>query len=385
NHFAADPRVIGKRVIINDQGFTVVGVTAPAFQGPKQPFGPSWWIALRKGSEVNLYDVARDERGIGELYLIGRLKSGMKPRQAQAELAVIFAGFRRLKPEAYKDRFVSVEPVRGFRISSGNRSKLYPMMAIAIAVVSLTLLIACANVASFLLARAMNQRKEIAVRLALGAGRWRIVRMLLAESLLLAGSGGAAAAALTFWSTDLLSYALLLLSTDGWRRNVSPDWTVFAATLLISLLVGVACGLTPALQASRADLTGALKDEVSSPGLGLRRLSWRNALVVAQVAGALVLLAGSGLFLRSVHHALKLDLGFERQNLAVTQITIDRKHWSPPQAEQFFHDLQTRVAALPEAQSVCLAEGSLLDGTRYLRRHKLSLTGADQTPFGDQE
>src|SRR5262249_33951944 len=113
--------------------------------------------------------------------------------------------------------------------------------------------------------------------------------------------------------------------------------------------------------------------------------SWRNALVVAQVAGAFVLLAGSLLFLLSVQHALKLDLGFESQNLAVSQITIDRKHLSPPQAEQFFHDLQARVPALPEAQSVCLAEGPLLDGARYLRRHKLSLTGADQTPFGDQE
>ncbi len=385
NRFAADPGIIGKQVIINDQGFTVVGVAAPAFQGPKQPFGPAWWIALRKGAVVKLYDAARDERGDGEFYLIGRLKPGISPRQAQAELAVIFAAFKQLKPEAYKDRFVSVEPVRGFRMSRNSRSQLYPQMAIAVAVVGLTLLIACANVASFLLARARGRRKEIAVRLALGASRWRIVRMLLAESLLLALLGGAAATVLTFWATDLLSYALFLLSPEGSRRNFSPDMTVFAATLLLSLLVGVVCGLMPALQASKADLTAALKDEAGLLSARFRRLSWRNALVVAQVAGALVLLAGSGLFLRSVQQALKFDLGFEKQHLAFSQVLIDRKRWSAPQAEQFFRDLQSRVVALPAVQSVCVAEGPLLDNQRNLARHTLRLASTEEMPFGDRK
>src|SRR5215510_9438064 len=201
NHFAADPGIVGKQVLINDRGFTVVGVTAPAFRGTNQPFTPDWWIMARKENSPR---IRRQET---DFDLIGRLKPGISPRQAQAELAVIFAGFNHLKPEAYKDRSVSVEPVRGFVISSEGGS-WYRTMAIAVAVVGLTLLIACANIASFLLARARRRRKEIAVRLALGANRRLIARMLLAESLLLAGLGGAAAAVLSLWGADLLSYAL---------------------------------------------------------------------------------------------------------------------------------------------------------------------------------
>ncbi|HEU0180092.1 MAG TPA: FtsX-like permease family protein, partial [Blastocatellia bacterium] len=380
NYFAADTGVVSKQVLINDRGFTIVGVTAPAFQGPKQPSTPAWWIAVRKAPLPNFFDDQRQA-----FNLIGRLKPGIDRLQAQAELDVIFAGFKHLKPDAYKNRFVSVEPARGFRMPSSERSKLYPMMAIAVAVVGLTLLIACANIASFLLSRAIRRRKEIAVRLALGASRWRVVRMLLAESLLLALLGGAAAAALSFWATDLLSYSLSLIGSRSLRRDFSPDWKVFGATLLISLLVGVICGLAPALQASKADLTAGLKDEACLLGSRFRRLGWRDALVVAQVAGALVLLAGSGLFLRSARQALRFELGFDAQNLAFNQISIGGRYQSTPQAAQFFRDLQSRVAALPDVQSVCLAEGSILDGQGYLRRHKLSIAGAEQTPFGDRE
>jgi putative ABC transport system permease protein len=380
--FAADPSIIGKQVFINDRGFTIVGVTAPAFQGPNQPITPAWWMAARKAGLTRPFDDQRQD-----FNLIGRLKPGISPRQAQAELEVIFAGFKQLKPEAYKDSSVSVEPARGFG-SQGR--ELFPLMIIAVAVVALTLLIACANIASFLMARALNRRKEIAVRLALGASRWRIVRMLLAESLLLAGLGAAAASVLSLWGVDLLGYALSLIVNSLDRDfspdlDFSPDRWVFGATLLISSLVGVVCGLAPALQASKPDLTAGLKDEAGLLSFRFKRLSWRNCLVVAQVAGALVLLAGSGLFLRSAQQALRFEPGFEARQLAFSQITPSSKPHPALQDVQFFRELQRRVAALPLAQSVCLAEEALLDGYGYRNRHQLEIAGAERKPFGERE
>ena len=389
NHFAANPAIIGKQVIINNQAFTAVGVTPPEFPGSNLPNTPAWWMAIKKAVALNLFsdlsNQSLDERGHRDFNLIGRLKPGISLRQAQAELAVIFAGFKRLKPEVYQDRFVSVEAARGFKFSSQDRNQLYTFIAITSAVVSLTLLLACANIASFLLARAMSRRREIALRLALGASRWRIIRVLLTESLLLAVLGGMAALALTFWVTDLMTYALSLIAKQGLLFNFSPDWRVFAAALLISLLAGVLCGLASALQASKADLTEALKDDTSWLCANLRRFSWRNALVVAQVAGSLVLLAGAGLFLRSMQQALQFDLGYESQNLSFCEISVDSRRYSAAQSDEFFRSLQSRVAALPEVQSVCLADGMLLDNRRYRGRDGLWLADAEKMPFGDRK
>jgi putative ABC transport system permease protein len=387
SHFAADPGIVGKQVFINDLGFTVVGVTAPVFQGPNQPFTPAWWIAAKKASTE---PPNRFNDQWPDFNLIGRLKPGISPRQAQAEFAVILAGLKQLRPEAYKDRSVSVEPVRGFKRGVSGRSEVFLIMAIAIAVVGLTLLIACANISCFLLARAMNRRKEIAVRLALGASRWRIVRMLVAESLLLALMGGAAAAALSFWGANLLSYVsrLIIKGLSGGTLpdfDFTPDRLVFGATLLISLLVGIVCGLAPALQASKADLTARLKHEAGLLGSGYRRISWRNGLVVAQIAGALVLLAGSGLFIRSARQTLRLEPGFEARQLAFNRISLSSSPHPALEDWLFFRDLQRRVAASPEAQSICLAEGALLDGQGYGNRHKLQVDDPEQFPFGDRE
>src|SRR5262245_34268586 len=384
--FAADPGIVGKQVLINDSSFTIVGVAAPAFRGPRQPFTPAWWISARREDGTHIANQFPDYS------LIGRLKPGISPRQAQAELAVIFAQFKQRKPEYYQDRSISAEAARGFDKGSSERDDSYTIIGDAVAVVGLTLLIACANIASFLLARARRRRKEIAVRLALGASRWRIMRMLLAESLLLAGAGGAAAAALSLWATDLLSYALsLILEGLRWHPSyrdwdLTPDLQVFGAALLISLLVAVVCGLAPALQASKPDLTAALKDEAGLLGSGFRRLSWRNALVLAQVAGALVLLAGSVLFLRSARQALRLDLGFEARQLAFNEIELP---WRTKDAAlrdmRLYRDLQSRVAALPDAQSACLSDGSLLAGTGYREGYKLQAPGAEHMPFGERE
>jgi hypothetical protein len=152
--FAADPGIVGKQVLINDRSFTIVGVTAPAFRGPSQPFTPDWWIVARKEDDKPQRIIYQSP----DYSLIGRLKSGISPRQAQAELAVIFAEVKQRKPEAYQDRSISVEAARGFDKESSERDDSYTIMGAAVAVVGLTLLIACANIASFLLARARRRR-----------------------------------------------------------------------------------------------------------------------------------------------------------------------------------------------------------------------------------
>src|SRR5262245_21144511 len=395
NHFGADPGVVGKQVVIENQGFTIAGVTQPDFQGARPPGSAAFWITIKNAAALKLIDgilEERSERDLRDFYLIGRLKPESNLDQAQAELALIFTQFKQLQPELYRDRSVRVEPApRGIGLSSGNGAALYTPISITIVVVILMLLITCANVASFLLARAMSRCNEIAVRLALGASRWRIIRMLLTESLLLAFLGGVSAVIVTFWVTDLLSYALNFFyktfkpENETLLWNFSPDWNVFGAGLLISLLAGVICGLAPALQTVKSNLTGGLKGDAFSLTASLRRLSWRNVLVVAQVAGSVALLAGTGLFLRSVQHALQVNPGYESRNFFYSKIRIDRKRYSVDQANEFFRNLQSRVAALPETQSVSMAEEILLDTRRYGGRHTVSVAGAEQKPFGDQK
>jgi hypothetical protein len=167
------------------------------------------------------------------------------------------------------------------------------------------------------------------------------------------------------------------------RPVTPPDWRVFVGTLLVSLLVGVVCGLTTALRASKTDLTSALKNEAELERSGVR-LSWRNALVAAQVAGALVLIAASGLFLRSERQALKFDPGFDARQLAFTRVELPRKPDAALTRMQVYRDLQARIAALPDVQAVSMSDGVLLEGTGYRDGHKLQVRGQARMPFGDR-
>jgi putative ABC transport system permease protein len=388
NRFAADPAIIGKQVIVENQDFTIVGVLTAGFQGTRLPSSVDYWMSIKRAAALKLYEnISHTELTNCRFNLIGRLEPGITPRKAQEDLALIFTQLNKDRPQAPSPRSIVVTSVRGFAMSNRDLNEIYPVFALILGVVGLVLLIACANVASFLLARTMGRRKEIAVRVALGASRRRIVQMLLTESLLLALLGGAAALILTVWATELLSYVVSMAAKQGTLFNFSPDWNVFGAALLFSLLVGLVCGLVPAWHASKGDLTAALKDEMALRGSRFRRFSLRNALVVAQVTGSLVLLTGSGLFLRSAQQALRFDLGFESQNLAFTQIAIDRKRWSEAQSEQFFRNLQSRlesgVTALPGLQSFCLAEGAPLTG--YQGEVSLRVANTDEMPFGDRK
>jgi macrolide transport system ATP-binding/permease protein len=386
NLFAADPEIIGKEIMIGRQGFIVVGIAPADFHGAHLPIDAGFWITITKGAALNLMKmtgIGPNNRGFS---LIGRINRESDLRRVKAEMELFFSNLRQIRPEVYRTRLAAVESAHGFGISSGDGKWLFTPLIVTIAVVGIILLIACANVASLQLTRAMARRKEIAVRLALGASRGRIVGLLLTESLLLAGLGGALAAALSFNAAALLSRSLgMIISSDsetlGLQLDFSPDWYVFIVTMLISISSGFICGLIPALQASRSDLTEVTKSEASLPSIRVRRLSWHNMLVILQIAGSLVLVIGAGLFLRSFQQTMLVDPGFELKHLLSATITVNR-NTSRPQANHFFQELQSRVASMPGVKSVSVGEGPLLGGNR--RRHILITEGTEQRPFADK-
>lgn len=240
-------------------------------------------------------------------------------------------------------------------VSPKGRTPTFFVVGLLMAVVTLVLLVACANVANMLLARAAARRKEIAVRLALGASRWRVVRQLLTESLLLALAGGAAGLLLAVWSADLLQ-SLLPRESSGMRATLdtSADARVFGYTLLLSLLTGIVFGLVPALQASKPNLVPALKDE--AVGFSNRRVSLRNLLVVTQVAVSLLLLVAAGLFIRNLQNTYQADPGFQIENAFVMSYDLGLAKYKAERGKLFHDELLARVRRLPEVRHASLAE-----------------------------
>ena len=224
-------------------------------------------------------------------------------------------------------------------------------------VVSLVLLVACANVANMLLARAVNRRKEIAVRLALGAGRWRIVRQMLTESVLLSFVGGAVGLLFTLWSTSLLLRLIpQLLPEISMAPDVSPDARVFGYTFLLSVAAGVVFGLVPALQTSKPDVVATLKDERLMFGSGRRQFNLRNLLVVSQIAVSLLLLVGAGLFIRNLRNTQHADPGFAIDNSLLMSFDLGLANYKPARGQIFEEQLLERVRALPQVRSASLAQ-----------------------------
>jgi putative ABC transport system permease protein len=245
----------------------------------------------------------------------------------------------------------------------------------------LVLLIACANVANLLLARASVRRREIAVRLALGASRRRLVRQLLTESLLLALLGAVAGLILTQWTAGMLPRFFAPGDLDG--VDFSFDWRVLAFTLGVALITGVVFGLVPALQATRLNLIPSLKDETGSYGQRLRRLALRNVLVISQLALSLVLLICAGLFVRGLRHAVQSDLGFAANNLLEASIETEGANLNEQQSEAFYQQTLERVSGLPGVQSATLVAFVPLSGGGY--RRGTAIEGYQRQPNEDTE
>jgi putative ABC transport system permease protein len=338
--FGSDPKIVGQQVMLSRRSHTVLGVMPPGWKFPVVAEEVDYVTPL-----VPLIQAAATNRGSHSLSIVARLKPGGTLRQAEAEMNTIAARLAQQYPDTNTDRLISLVPLHEDIVGD-----VRPALLVLLAAVALVSLIACANVANLLLARAAVRSREMAIRTALGAGRMRIVRQLLAESLLLAVMGGCAGLLVASWGVDLLS---ALGPRDLPRiSEVGINVSVCLFTLGISVLSTVAFGLVPALQASRGDVNEALQhgSKGSTSGRGNRI---RSTLVISQVALSLLLLAGAGLLIKSFINLRATNPGFDPTKVLIMDLAVPRVKY--PEAEkqiQFYAQLFPKLAALPGVQVV---------------------------------
>ncbi|HEX6716850.1 MAG TPA: ABC transporter permease [Pyrinomonadaceae bacterium] len=334
--FGGDPSVIGRSLTINGENYTVIGVLPASFQ-----------FALRPADIFLPYQPTKNQltrRFLHGTNVIGRLKSGVDATQAQSELSVIASRIEQQFSDSHAGTTLRLVPLQEEVVGT-----VRPILMVLLAAVGFVLLIACANVASLLLTRSLARHKEVAIRSALGASRWRVIRQLLTESTLLFVIGGAAGLVIAYWGVPALVAALpqSQLNAMPFLKTLSLDTRVLTFSLLLSLITGVIFGLAPALQSSRLDLNEALKEGGRSTSIGAgNRL--RSAMVVTEIALAVVLLIGAGLMMKSLLRLLETNIGFKTENLLTMALVLPPGKYS--QANQlinFNEQIQERVQALP--------------------------------------
>jgi predicted permease len=356
SRFGAAPDVIGKTLRLNRVVFTVIGVAPPHFIGVNAIFGPDLWIPAAMAEQLlpNEMQTVFSDRSKTVFQAVGRLKPGATQAQAEANLATIGVDLARENPATNEGHTAIVRPIREalFASSFGPSTPILFASAGLLIVVLIVLLIACSNVANLLLARSAVRQQEMAVRLAMGASRRRLVRQLLTESVLLGFLSGAVGLFIAYAGLHLLFGAL-----PGSSNFIAPklDATVFAFALFISLATGFLFGTIPAFKASRTSVAETLKEEARTTGASRRRVTLANTLMVGQVAFSFLLLVTAALFLRSIERAYRLDPGFQTAHLAIFMTNPGQAGYEEPQAKAFYKDARERVARLPGIESVSWA------------------------------
>jgi predicted permease len=359
-HFAGDPQVIGRTITLNNRTFTVIGVADPNFRGISQMGAPDLWAPLTMRAVM---PTVRDAQPAGEewfgkpelqwLGVVGRLNPGKTLEEGRAEMELLFNQLVRAHAEVDAKDSIRVSAMSGLDKVPRNAWRVFGTVLAATGIV---LLIACSNLANLLLARASARRKEIGMRLCLGAGRGRVIRQLLTESLLLAGLGGVLGLCLAWWGMQTFTATVMAgasgQSADRITLNLAPDWRILTFTFLLTLISGVAFGLAPALQATRVDLFTTIKDEGSSFGSRFSRSRLRSGLVIAQVALSLALLIPAGLLLRGLTQALRTDPGFETKKTLVVGYSLELSGYDQRRAQLFNQQLRKRLEAAPGVEAV---------------------------------
>jgi macrolide transport system ATP-binding/permease protein len=376
--FAGDASLIGKKLALNSVAYTVVGVAPKGFGGIV-PDSPELWVPMMMQSNAMPGEDLLTNRNASRLRVLGRLKPGISGKQAEAELTVLAKQFADVK-EREK---VSVALTAGSFLTPGELRDVLPVAILLIGAVSVVLLIACANIANLLLARGAVRQKEIGIRQAPGASRWRVTRQLLTENLLLALTGGAAGLLASIWAASLLVPMIHPPGERGFHMDASPDAGVLAYTIGVSLLTGLLFGVLPALRASKQSVTSTLKEESSAFGQRVSRSRLRSALVVSQVAASLFLLTGAGLLVRAMQKAQGVKLGFEAKNVLVVTTNLGRQGYDAARAAVFERQLTERLETLPGVKSVGLAEleplGSSFSDTNFAPEGHEPLPGAPES------
>jgi predicted permease len=384
--FGREASVVGKAITINNVPFTIIGVTPPELFGLQPGRSLDVWLPLHTQPQV---EPSWTEEGRSKfirsddwwVFIMGRLKPGVSEQQARAALEVAFQQSMAAQDEAARKTAPPQKPseqgtpagaqgLPHLELTSASkgldvlRQEFSKPLFILMTVVGLVLLIACANVANLLLARATTRQKEFAVRLAIGAGRRRLVRQLLTESVLLATLGGIIGLVLAYWATSLL-VAFMSSGRDPVALSVHPDLRVLGFTAAISVLTGILFGLAPAFRGTRLDLTPALKESAGRGSMGAHRSARSGlgkALVIAQVAMSLLLLVGAGLFVRTLQNLENLNIGFNRYNILLFGIDPTQNGYKGEKLASFYQELQGRLEALPGVRSVSVSSHTLIGG-----------------------
>ena len=354
--FAADPSLVGKTITLNRTAYTVVGIAPAGFTGT-EAIPSEFWAPITMEKALEPGRLRMEDGNQSWLALLGRTRPGVTMQEVRADLGVIAGRIDQQYPG--RTTTLAIRTATFFN-SPEERGLVISVASVTLGAFALVLLIACANVANLLLARASVRQKEIALRLSIGAARWRLVRQLLTESLLLSLAGGVLGSLIAFWSLVKITEFVtshLPHSFPTFTLNVAPNLSVLAYSLGLTLVTGIVFGLVPALQSARLDLNSILKGDSAHAGSGKRSGRWLlNTLVGSQVAVCMVLLLAAGLLLRGLYYAQTVDPGFDEKNVAQAFFNLRSQGYDEHRATVFIEELRQRIAGLPGVVETAQAE-----------------------------
>jgi predicted permease len=374
--FGGDPQIVGKTILVNNHQMTIIGVAQAGFDGVELGYSTQIFVPMMMEPQIIIGPMKMlTDRRSRWVNAFGRLKPGVSQEKAKAslqpfmhamlEMEVKEAAFR--NASAYdREQFLKcwIDVLPGSQGRASLRRELRTPLWVLMATTGMVLLIACANIANLLLARATGRQKEIAVRLAMGATRGRIVTQLLIETLSLSALGGILGLALAFWGDKALMAIYLPSESNELNISTAPDLRILLFTLVVTVVTGVIFGLAPALQSTRPDVGRTLKDQAGAVvGGGHGRL--RNALVVTQVALSLLLLIGAGLFLRSLKNLSNLGPGFPAERLVGFNIDPSLNGYMPQRLNTFYQQLTDNLSAIPGVKSVAVASMRIMENDEW--------------------